>query len=146
MILTLNPSNFNPSLKTAGVFVFVDKKVLLVKRAPGKSHAGKWGSPGGKQEGSETLIETACRELFEETGIQLNDKDLHLTHEYPIRGESLDYTFACYQCSLADFPSIHLKLDEHTDYGWFTKDQVYDLPFMGHRDFLDDIFARLNIS
>ena len=53
-----------------GVVVWRDGKVLLVKRgqAPRRGH---WSIPGGGQELGETLQEAACREVKEETGINI---------------------------------------------------------------------------
>ena len=42
-------------------------EVLLIERA---SHSGYWQSVTGSQEAGETLLETALRETFEETGIE----------------------------------------------------------------------------
>lgn len=41
--------------------------------------------PGGKQEPGETLSETACRELFEETGLMLTITDVLETRAEPKR-------------------------------------------------------------
>ncbi|GAN78668.1 NUDIX hydrolase [Acidocella aminolytica] len=51
-----------------GIVLIKDDQVLLVRRGkpPG---AGLWSLPGGKQELGETAIETARRELREETGL-----------------------------------------------------------------------------
>ena len=43
-----------------------DLQVLLLERA---AHPGYWQSVTGSQEGTESLRETACREVEEETGI-----------------------------------------------------------------------------
>ncbi len=59
-----------------GVGVVVRKRtpdgdrVLLVRRAKAP-HAGKWSLPGGHQELGETVRETAAREVFEETGLEV---------------------------------------------------------------------------
>lgn len=52
-----------------GVILFKGEQVLLVKRAnpPG---AGRWSLPGGKQELGEAAVQTARRELREETGLE----------------------------------------------------------------------------
>ena len=44
-----------------------DLQILLLERT---SHAGYWQSVTGSQENDETLLETARREVEEETGIQ----------------------------------------------------------------------------
>ena len=61
-----------------------DLHVLLLERA---SHAGYWQSVTGSQEGSESLVETAVRELHEETGIRAESaalRDWKLTNTFEI--------------------------------------------------------------
>ena len=58
--------------------------VLLLERA---SHAGYWQSVTGSQEDSESLIETAVREVEEETGIVAPPsafRDWHLINSFEI--------------------------------------------------------------
>lgn len=45
-----------------------DLQILLIERA---RHPGLWQSVTGSQEGDESLLETACREVAEETGLVL---------------------------------------------------------------------------
>lgn len=45
-----------------------DRKVLLLKRAPGGPHPGTWCFPAGKIERGETPAEAAVREFREESG------------------------------------------------------------------------------
>lgn len=47
--------------------------VLLLNRA---SHPGYWQSVTGSQEEGESLVETACREVQEETGIAVSPNDI----------------------------------------------------------------------
>ncbi len=49
--------------------VFREGEVLLVRRA-NPPDVGRWGFPGGKIEWGETIEEAAIRELFEETGVR----------------------------------------------------------------------------
>ena len=61
--------------------------ILLLERA---AHAGYWQSVTGSQEEGETLIETAAREVEEETGISapLNAfKDWQISHMFEIFSE-----------------------------------------------------------
>jgi tRNA nucleotidyltransferase (CCA-adding enzyme) len=61
-------------IKKCGIIYFdtTDKKYLLVY---GKK-SGKWGFPKGHQENNETEEDTAIRELYEETGIKINQSNL----------------------------------------------------------------------
>ena len=61
-----------------------DLQVLLLERA---AHPGYWQSVTGSQEGTESLRETACREVEEETGIVATQDallDWQQTNEYDI--------------------------------------------------------------
>jgi 8-oxo-dGTP diphosphatase len=48
-----------------------DNEVLLIRRGT-EPNIGMWTIPGGKQEPGETLVETAHREIEEETGVQID--------------------------------------------------------------------------
>jgi 8-oxo-dGTP diphosphatase len=60
---------------TVLVFFIVEEpsgpQLLMIEKTSGQG-AGKWNVPGGKAEPGETPEQTATRELFEETGIQLH--------------------------------------------------------------------------
>lgn len=48
-----------------------EDKVFVAQRPADKSHAGWWEFPGGKVEANETPFAALCRELYEETSIQV---------------------------------------------------------------------------
>jgi 8-oxo-dGTP diphosphatase len=65
-----------------GVMIFSDGKILLGKRhsdpqkADSELHGeGTWTMPGGKLDFGESFEQGACREVFEETGIKLSEKN-----------------------------------------------------------------------
>lgn len=67
-----------------------DLNILLLERA---AHPGYWQSVTGSQEGDEALIETARRELAEETGIACCTDNLHdwrLSNRFEIFAEWRD--------------------------------------------------------
>lgn len=45
-------------------------QLLMIKRAPRGRNAGQWALPGGRIEPGETPVETALRELAEETAVE----------------------------------------------------------------------------
>lgn len=68
-------------------------KLLLTRRAKGKSFAGTWENSGGAAKAGETSRQAIARELFEETGI------LAAEEEFEFLGSDLDpcthYDFYC---------------------------------------------------
>jgi len=100
--------------------------VLLLERS---AHPGFWQSVTGSREGKETLIDTAHREVLEETGIdttcgQLFDWQISNTfeifaewrHRYaPGVIQNVEHVFSL---QLADRPDIVTAPDEHRDWQW----------------------------
>ena len=74
------------------VWVYDGKgKLLLTRRAKGKSFAGTWENSGGAAKAGETSRQAVARELFEETGIRAaeeefeflgSDRDLHTLYDF----------------------------------------------------------------
>ncbi len=61
--------------------------LLLTRRAAAlRAHAGQWALPGGRCDPGESAIDTALRELAEETGLSLGaDQVLGTLDDYPTR-------------------------------------------------------------
>ena len=70
------------------IFLFTKdyKKVLMVKRNK-PPYKNCWNGIGGKIEENETEIQTAIRECYEETSIQLVNPKLFITYIYPETNE-----------------------------------------------------------
>lgn len=49
---------------------------LMIKRVGWGSNPGQWALPGGRMDGTETILETAMRELREETGLESAAHDI----------------------------------------------------------------------
>lgn len=100
--------------------------VLLLERA---SHAGYWQSVTGSQEDDESLIETAAREVAEETGIvaqQSAFRDWQLTNSFEIFTE-WRYRYApgvthnsehVFSLEVAEGQPVRIAPDEHLDQCW----------------------------
>lgn len=91
-------------INTVGVVILNGTKVLLVKHGEaGKHITGTYGLPAGRLEENEEYIDAAIRELYEETGLIADKKDLvPLPTEYraTLEGKSgprkmFMKTFAC---------------------------------------------------
>lgn len=101
---------------------------LLLKRSSNKRYKGQWRMVGGKVEENESANKTAIRELKEETGLNpSNFWTLPTINQFyePKLDEIFSIpVFACEINSL-DEP-INLD-DEHSDYKWFTNDEIKTL-------------------
>jgi len=123
----------------SGVIVKYKDKVLLCKRAPNKSFPNMWSIPGGKIEIGENAKEAAIREFFEETNIDISDKDLLFVGVTSVQ-EKIDdkikkmmyvYLFDTDEKLEPDFDAASDGF-EHTDWGYFTKNQLDEFK-IGHR-------------
>lgn len=67
---------------SVSVFVIVrqGEDLLLLRRANTGWHDGCWSLPAGAHEGGETLEQAAVRELREETGLNVQERNLTLVH------------------------------------------------------------------
>ena len=63
-------------------YIIKDGKVLLLKKSKGRFGEGKWNAPGGKIKLGEDPVECAIREVFEETGLRINDVKKHGVIDY----------------------------------------------------------------
>ena len=59
-----------PRITVAAGIVWKAGRFLAAKRPSGRSWAGYWEFPGGKQEAGETIEQTLTREMEEELGIR----------------------------------------------------------------------------
>ena len=112
--------------KSCGVVLFNEQKVLLLQYATGQKEGewdlqGHWDFPKGHVDKGETEIETATRELEEETGI----KKIILFDNFR---KTINYTFRKGDIKIskevvffiATTVETEINLShEHVDYGWF---------------------------
>ena len=68
-------------------------KLLLTRRAPGKSFAGTWENSGGAAKAGETSLQAIRRELYEETGIRAEESEFELLESG--RDKNTFYDFYC---------------------------------------------------
>lgn len=66
------------------------ERQLLFQQRTKNPYYGYWGFPSGKVRWGETLVETAARELMEETGLTADCKVVGLYHEHTYLEESED--------------------------------------------------------
>lgn len=105
------------------VWVYDGKgKVLLTRRAKGKSFAGTWENSGGAAKAGETSRQAIARELFEETGIRAEESEFQLLSQGK-EGHAI-YDFYCLRRQVA-LEDIVLLPGETDDVRWATFNEVH---------------------
>jgi 8-oxo-dGTP pyrophosphatase MutT (NUDIX family) len=122
--------------KSIGIIVFLFKnneiEFLLIKH-----EAGHWAFPKGHPDKGETPMQTAKRELFEETGVVnitlLSDKIL-LKDKYFFSGKNRELIKKVVDYYIAETEDEKVKIDEDeiTDYRWCTYEEA--LKYLTHKE------------
>lgn len=110
-----------------GVAVVDHGRVLLVQRGrdPGR---GLWAVPGGKVELGERLVDTARREVKEETGLEVEVGDVVWVGESIGPGDPPEWHFALIDFRGSVVGGALAPADDAADVGWFTLDEARRLP------------------
>lgn len=106
-------------LISAGGVIVNQGKVLLLKREK------SWVFPKGKIKYEESLIQTAIREIFEETRIIVNDKGIEIgntNYKYITNDEQFEKT-VYYYLFIVDDVSVNIE-KTFLGYGWFYFDEA----------------------
>lgn len=112
-------------LVVAAALLGEDDRIFLQRRPKGKAMAGLWEYPGGKLEVNETPESALIRELEEEIGVCVNPADtMPITFaSQPVAGKHMILLlYAIHHWSGSPVAM------EGQETGWFTLDQMADLP------------------
>jgi 8-oxo-dGTP pyrophosphatase MutT (NUDIX family) len=113
--------------------------VLLVQH----SHGNHWSLPKGHPEEGESEVETASRELFEETGLRepeiLSEKVFEEYYEFTTKsGEPIEKSVS-YFIGLVSDPVVLIQEAEILDFKWLSFDDAIDeASFEGTKRILTD--------
>lgn len=133
------------------VIYTTDLQVLLLERA---KHPGYWQSVTGSREGAESFIETACREVAEETGLKIEPSALQAwpgENVYEIMPEwrhryAPDVTHnreRVFSLCLPNICDITLSPTEHRAWRWVPAQEAADACFSAsNRDAILEILHK----
>lgn len=102
-------------------------KVFLPKRAKTKRFLpGIYELPGGHIDFGEDIVDGLKREIEEELGVSIKVGAPFVVREYTNEVKGSQSIEAIYFATLLDPPeSIKLHPEDHSDYGWFAKDDLH---------------------
>lgn len=103
----------------SGIFFTDGKSVLLLKRSDSGDHAGTWALPGGTAKTGESPINTAIREVKEETG--LDSIPGYRIETIDSKNGRQTFTVFIYRTNKKFDVSLS---HEHTDWSWVDFDSL----------------------
>ncbi len=118
MILKEAPTDFNKEIDVVGCYMQYDGKFVLLQRQAHKTHGGTFGLPAGKVELGETPSAAMVREMQEETGVQVLEKDLEFIDLVFVRNNGHDLVYHMFRTDFVVQPDIRLSPDEHQGFVW----------------------------
>lgn len=102
-----------------------DGKILLTQRHPDKPWGLKWECSGGAIVKGESHKDGAIRELHEETGIKISEKELVYL------GKTIVEEYQCimhtYLACLTEDVKLNLQAEEVVDYKWLEISELEDM-------------------
>jgi UPF0271 protein len=108
-----------PELHVVGAAIVERGRVLLTRRGPGMSMAGKWEFPGGKVERDEETAEALRREVAEELGVEIEVGDR--VGRGTAHHEGRRIVLEVFRARRAGGQP---RLGEHAELGWFAADEL----------------------
>ena len=99
-------------------------RILLTRRAKGKSFAGTWENSGGAAQTGENSRQAITRELFEETGIRASEEEFEFLESGKDRNIHYDYYCLRRRTPLEE---IVLLPGETDGAKWVTYEQVHEM-------------------
>ncbi|MCU1347129.1 MAG: lipoate-protein ligase [Acidobacteria bacterium] len=120
------------TIRLVKVLVHDDERLLLLHRKPERGNF--WQPITGSMELGEAPLETARREIVEETGQRAEPEDIALRQSFMIESAYLATRYpspiiaseACFTAQLDARLPIRMDPDEHDEYGWFTFADAYE--------------------
>lgn len=139
MLLKEPPLNFSIKAEVVAVLPFIEDNILLLQRLPSHPQANLWCPPGGKIHPNEKTATAAVRELFEETGIKIEENLLIDLGKFYVRYPNGDFVFYLYK---ADVPkscvtAIQIRANEHQN---FCLCPVHDIDYLPLTPGLNECF------
>jgi len=128
----------------AGAFVFDKENWVLMQK---RSDNGQWGFPGGFMELGENVQDTARREVYEETGLVLNELELFGIYSGPQydkvfpNGDQVSLVQISFICKSYTGELVESN-EESLQNSFFSLDNLPSNIFTEHQVFIDDFLSK----
>src|SRR5216684_3648865 len=141
------------TIRLVKVMVHDDHHILLLHRR--RERGNFWQPITGSIEDGESPLETARREIVEETGNRAEPDDIELTQSFMIESAFLEARYPTpiiasevgFVAQLDSTLPIRMDEEEHDEYGWFTFPDAYErIRWTDDREALERLEQRIGAS
>jgi len=108
-----------------GTLIEVDGEILVLKRTPDVKQPNQWGLPAGIVREDEKHIDTAIREVKEETGYKAKPNQFKFIMEFVWDFTKKIVVFPVYRIKLKEQFDVKIFPLEHVDYMWINPKELY---------------------
>jgi len=123
------PELFCPRFEVAGCYCCFENKYLFLQYASSKGDfSGIWEVPAGKLEPGETALECIIREVYEETGMVLNTRDLNFVQKVYLMYPDIDLIYHMFHINFFEQPRIKICPREHQNAKWLSAEEFMNVP------------------
>lgn len=131
------PDHFHARPSIVGCcYLHYQDKILLLHRQDNKAEGNRWGIPGGKLNLNESLVTATIREVFEETGFELDPEHLKyigklyiIVHNFHFEYHMFDYVEP-----IANPSDVRINFKEHKGFTWVSPKEALKMDLITDED------------
>jgi len=134
MIYQNIPEDFAPKFEVVSCYLEHDGDILLLHRNDTKPEGNTWGLPAGKLDGNEDTAVAMAREIFEETGVNIDLSRLEYLDKVYVKYPSYSFIYHMFKLTVESKPEIKISPQEHKAYQWLSPHQALELSLIQDLD------------
>lgn len=121
------PDNFKPKFEITSAFCEYNGEFVLLLRQDHKSEPNTLGVPAWKIDIGETPLKAIQREIKEETGIILDEKDINFYKKVYVKYPTYEFVYYMFYVNFIAKPEVTINPEEHKEFIWTTPENAMDL-------------------
>jgi 8-oxo-dGTP pyrophosphatase MutT (NUDIX family) len=127
-------------MRVIGTFIECNNDILLLKRLPNTRYPNSWCLPAGKTEPYERAVDTAIREIKEETGFKAEENEMLfcLRKRFNYHERIVDLTI--FRLKISALFQVKLSPKEHQEFRWVSPKNSLEMNLING---LDEIIKQI---
>ncbi len=121
------------------VAIYNDQGNVLLGKRKGSIGEGNWAIPGGHLEFGEGLKDCAAREVFEESGIKIENCELSCVENHFIKNENKHYVSLIFDAKIYNQEPIVKEPKKCSEWKWFDLDDLPSPLFLSLAEYFEKV-------